>query len=149
MASSHLVAYAQLPLARDIDLNLFDNSWVDVVAALYPVCRAIAFELQLRKLVLVRANDFTDSVAYRTRIDLHVIMRRRQFAQQCFGDFAIGWNNDLTVLGVYDVERDFFAQQDIRKRIGQLLNQRLFLALMLFADRFKLSSGFRRREFFA
>jgi hypothetical protein len=76
-------------------------------------------------------------------------MRRRQLAQQRFGDLAIGWNNDFTVLSVYDIKRDFFSQQDIRKRIGQLFNQRLFLSLVLFADGFKLSSGFRRRELFA
>ncbi len=65
--------------------------------------------------MLIRANDFADPVADRTRIDLDVIVRRRQLSQQCLGDFAIGRDNDLTILGVYDIKRDLFAQQDIRK----------------------------------
>src|SRR6266704_2667439 len=103
MAPSHLVTDAQLAFARDINLDLLDDSRIDIVSALDPVHRAIAFKFQLRELVLVSANDFADLIADRTRIDLDVIMRRCQFSQQCFGDFAIGWNNDLTILSVYDV----------------------------------------------
>ena len=60
--------------------------------------------------MFVRANDFPDLIADRARIDLDVIVRRRQLSQQRLRDFAIGWNNDLAVLGVYDVERNFFAE---------------------------------------
>ena len=76
-------------------------------------------------------------------------MRRCQFSQQRFCDFAISWNDDLTILGINDVERDFFTEQDVRKGIGQLFDQRLFLTLMFFADGFELPPAFRRREFFA
>ena len=33
MAASHLVSNAQLALARNVNLNLFDNSRIDVIAA--------------------------------------------------------------------------------------------------------------------
>ena len=99
--------------------------------------------------MLIRANDFPDFIANRTWIDLDVIVRRRQLSQERFGDLAIGRNYDLAVLRVYDIERNFFAEQDVRERISQLLDQGVFLALMLFADGFELSSGFCRSEFFA
>ena len=108
-----------------------------------------AIELKLGELVLVLRDDFADLVPNRAWIDLDVIMRHRQLSQECLGDFTIGWNNDLAVLGVDDVERNFFAEQDIRKRVGQLFDERLFLALMFFTNGFELPSGFRRGEFFA
>jgi hypothetical protein len=50
-------------------------------------------------------------------------MSRRQFSHQAFGDVAIGRNENFASLGVYDVEKDWFAQgQDISKRIGQLFD---------------------------
>src|ERR1051326_8305145 len=70
------------------------------------------------------------------RIDLDVVMRCRQFSQKRLRNFPIGWNNDLTVLGVNDVERNFLTQQDVGKRIGQLFDQPLFFAFMFFADCF-------------
>src|SRR5207237_177369 len=83
----------------------------DLLAALYAVGRAVPFELQFGELVLVRADDLTDSVPNRAWIDLDVIVRRRQFSQKCFRNFAIGRDNDFTGLGVYNVERNFFAKQ--------------------------------------
>ena len=80
MASSHLVTDAQFALARDINLDLLNDSGIDIVAALYAVCRPIAFKLQLRELVLVRTNDFANSIADRTRIDLDMIVRHRQLS---------------------------------------------------------------------
>jgi len=44
-----------------------------------------------------------------------VIVRGRQFSQKRFRDFAIGRDDDFTGLGIYDVERNFFAQQDVGK----------------------------------
>ena len=115
MTARHLVADAQLALAGDIDFNLLDDSRFDLLAALYAVGRAVPFELQFRELVLVRGDDLTDSVANRAWIDLDVIVRRRQFSQKCFRDLAIGGDNDLAGLGVYNVERNFFAKQDVRE----------------------------------
>ena len=97
-----------LRLRRDINFDLLDDARIDIVSALDPIHRAIAFELQLRELVFVRADDFANLVADRARIDLDVIMRRCQFSQQRLGDFAIGWDDDLTSLGVHDVEQEFF-----------------------------------------
>src|SRR5207248_11747176 len=112
---AHLCDCISLSLARDIDLCSLYVPGFYVATALDAICCAIALELELGELMLIRANDFAYPVADRTRIDLDVIVRRRQLSQQCLGDFAIGRDNDLTILGVYDVKRDFFAQQDIRK----------------------------------
>ena len=115
MTARHLVADAQLALAGDINFDLLDDSRFDLLAALYPVGRAVAFELQFGELVLICADDFTDSVPNRTWIDLDVIVRGRQFSQKCFRDFSIRRNDDLTGLGVDNVERNFFAQQNVRE----------------------------------
>src|SRR5206468_10318719 len=123
VATSHLIAHAQFALAGGVNFDLFDDSRVDIVTAFHPVHGAIAFEFQLRELVFVGANDFADLIANRTRIDLDVIVGRRQLSQERFGDLAIGWNDDLAVLGVYDIQRNFFAEQNVGKRIRQLLNQ--------------------------
>ena len=73
--------------------------------------------------MLIVADDVEDPVADGTRIDLDVIMSRRQFSHQAFGDVAIGRNENFASLGVYDVEKDWFAQgQDISKRIDQLFD---------------------------
>ena len=56
MAPSHLVTDTQLAFARDINLDLLDDSRIDIVSALDPVHRAIAFKLQLRELVLVHSQ---------------------------------------------------------------------------------------------
>ena len=49
------------------------------------------------------------------RIDLDVIVNRRQFAQQRLGDLAIGRNDDFAGLRVDHVERNFFAEQDVAR----------------------------------
>src|SRR6266566_9326663 len=81
VATSHLISDAQLALARDINFDLFDDAGIDIVAALHPIHRTLAFELQLRELVLIRADDFTDLVTDRTRIDLDVIVNYRELPQ--------------------------------------------------------------------
>ena len=72
-----------------------------------------------------------------------------QFAQQRLGDFAIGRNDDLARHSIDNIERNFFAQQNIRERISQLLGQFFFLSAMIFGDRFELLFRFRRCEFLA
>src|SRR5262249_9361302 len=101
--------------AGDVNFDLLDDSRFDLLAALYPVGRAVAFELQFGELVLVCSDDFTDSVPNRTWIDLDVIVRGRQFSQECFRYCSIRRTNDLAGLGVNYVERNFFAQQNVRE----------------------------------
>jgi hypothetical protein len=48
--------------------------------------------------VLIVADDVEDHVADGTRIDLDVIMSRRQFSHQAFGDVAIGRNDNFASL---------------------------------------------------
>ena len=99
--------------------------------------------------MFVGSDDLADLVADRARIDLDVIVNHRQLAQQRLRDLAIRWNDDLAGFGVHHIERNFFAQKNVRKRIGQLFRQLFFLLLVVFADRFDLAFRFRRRQFFA
>ena len=123
MPARHLVADAQLALARDENFDLLDNAGVDVVAAFDPIHRAFPLELELGELVLVLRDDFADLVSNRARIDLDVIVRHRQFAEQRLGDLAVGRDDDFAGLGVHDVERNFLAEEDVGERIGQLLGR--------------------------
>ena len=66
------------------------------------------------------------------RIDLDVIVDRRQLAQQRLGDLAVGRDDDFAGLRVDHVERDFFAEQDVGERLGQLLAQLVRLLLVVF-----------------
>ena len=78
-----------------------------------------------------------------------MIVNVRQFAQQRLRDLAIGRNDDLAGLGINHIQRNFFAEQNIRERVRELLGQLLLLASVLFVNRFKLAFRFRGREFFA
>ena len=115
MTARHFVADTELALAGDVNFDLLDDPRFDFLAAFHAVRRAIPFELQLGELVFVSANDFADPIPNRARVDLDVIVGSRQFSQKRFRDFAIGRDNDFTGFGVYDVERNFFAQQDVGK----------------------------------
>src|SRR5437667_11848832 len=81
VATSHLISDAQLALARDINFDLLDDAGIDVVATLYSIHRTLALDLQLPELVLVRADDLTDLVTNRTRINLDVIVNDRELPQ--------------------------------------------------------------------
>ncbi len=78
-------------------------------------------QLEFGELVLELRDDFADLVPDRARIDLDVIVNRRQLAQQRLGDLAVGRDDDFAGLRVHHVERNFFAEQDVGERIGQLL----------------------------
>src|SRR6478609_8920277 len=55
------------------------------------------------KLVFVRSDDLPDLVPDRARVDLDVIVNRRQLAEQGLGDFAVRRDDDLAGLGVHHV----------------------------------------------
>src|SRR4029077_8303144 len=115
VTARHFVADTELAFAGDVNLDLLDDARFDLLAAFHAVRRAIPFKLQFGELVLVSADDFADPIPNRAGIDLDVIVGSRQFPQQRFRDFAIGRDNDFTALGIYDVERNFFAQQNVGK----------------------------------
>ena len=94
-------------------------------------------------------DDLADLVADRRRIDLDVIVNHRQLAQQRLGDLAVGRDDDFAGLGVDHVERDLFAEQDVRERLGQLLVQLVLLLPLSSVDRLELALGFRRRQLLA
>ncbi len=104
-----------LRFAGDVDLDLLDDAGIDVVAALDAVQRALALEFELGELVFELADDLADLDADRARVDLDVIVDRRQLAQQRLGDLAVGRDDDLAGLRVDDVERDLLAQQDVAR----------------------------------
>ena len=85
-----------------------------------------------------------DLVADRRRIDLDVIVNRRELAQERLGDLAVGRDDDFAGLAVDHVERNFFAEQDVRERFGQLLAQLVLLLLVLFLDLLELTLRFGR-----
>ena len=109
VTAGHLVADAELTLARDENFHLLDDARVDVVAAFDAIHRAFPLELELGKLVLVLRDDFPDFVPDRARIDLDVIVRDRELAQECLGDLAVGRDDDLAGLGIDHVERNLLA----------------------------------------
>ena len=127
VAAGHLVADRELALRGDVDLHLLDDAGIDVVAALDAVHRALVLELELGELVLELADDLEDLVADRRRIDVDVIVDRRQLAQERLGDLAVGRDDDFAGLGVDHVERDLLAEEDVRERLGELLVQLVLL----------------------
>ena len=110
VAAGHLIAHAQFALAGDINFDLLDDAWIDVVATLHPIHGVLAFKLQLCEFVLVGSDDLADFVADRARIDLDVIVNHRQLSQQGLRDFAVRRDNDFAVLGIHHVERNLLAQ---------------------------------------
>ena len=95
------------------------------------------------------ADDFADLVADRARVDVDVIVNAGQLAQQRLGDLAVGRNDDLAGLGVDHIERDFFAEEDVRKRLGELLVQFVLPLRVFFLDRLGLALASRRGELLA
>src|SRR5271166_2866581 len=119
----HLIADTQLALARDVDFNLLDDARIDVVAAFDAIQRSFLLEIQFGKLVFERADDLTNLVPDRARIDVDVIVHPGELPKQCLGNLPIGRNDYFTGLGVYDVERNLFAQEYVRERFRQFFLQ--------------------------
>ena len=140
-----------LRLRGDVNFDRLDDAGIDFVAGFDAFHGRSRSHLQFGELLFVRL-PMISLILLRIglRIDLDAIVNRRQLAQQRLGDLAIGRNDDFAGLGVYDVERNFFAEQNVRKRFGQLLAQLVFLLPVLFS-RSALSCrfGFGRREFLA
>src|ERR1700745_816566 len=57
VSSGHLIANTELPLTGDIDLDLLNDSWVDIIATLDPIKRAILLQVELSELVFEGADD--------------------------------------------------------------------------------------------
>ena len=129
MASGHLVADGQLALGGDIDLHRLDDAGFDAFARLGAFHFLVVLHLQIVELLFEAADDFVDLVADGRRINLDAVIDRRELAQQRLGDLAVGRDDDFAGLAVDHVERDFFAEQNVAQRLGQLVAQ--FVGLFL------------------
>src|SRR3954468_22172891 len=71
----------------------------------------------------------------------------REFAEERLGDLAVGRDDDFAGLAVDDVERNLFAEEDVRKRFGQTLAEFVHLRLVLFLDLLALAATIGGRKF--
>ena len=63
--------------------------------------------------MLKLAYDFVNLVTNRAWINFDVVVNFCKFAEKFFGDLAVGWYDDLTSLGIDDIQRDFFIKEDV------------------------------------
>jgi hypothetical protein len=75
-----------------------------------------------------------------------VLRNGREFAQQRLRDLAIGRDDDFAGLAVDHVERNLFAEEDVRERLGEAFAQLVHLRLVLFLDLLRLAAAIRRGE---
>ncbi len=80
------------------------------------------------------ADDLTDLVADRARIDVDVVVNSRQFAQQRLGNLAIRRNDNFAGFSVHHIQRNLFAQKDIGERFSQFFVQLFLLLSVVFSE---------------
>ena len=131
VAAGHFVADRQFALGGDIDFDRLDDAAVHFLAGFGAFEFLVVLHLEIVEFLFEAADDLVDLVADRRGINLDAIIDLRQLAQQGLGDFAVGRDDDFAGLGIDDVERDFFAQQDVAQRLGQLLAQLVGLGPVL------------------
>jgi hypothetical protein len=100
VAAGHFVTNAELALAGNIDLNLLNDTGIDVVTAFNAAEVGIAIIVQVDKLVFELTNDFVDLVANWARIDFDVVVNARQFAKELLRDSALAIKPFTTVAAV-------------------------------------------------
>ena len=146
MTARHLVTDGKLALAGDEDLDLLDDSGIDVIAALDATEALLLLVVEVGKAVLELTDDLTDLVADRAWVDLDDIIDTSELAQEHLGDLAVGRDDDLAALAVDNVERDLLAEQDIGKTLGELLEELLFPLLVVVLDHLLLTLALGRRH---
>ena len=77
--------------------------------------------LQVIKLLGEATDDLKDLVLNRGRVNGNTVIDLRKFAEQCLGDFSVGGDDDITRLGVRDIQGNFLAQKDVAQVLGQML----------------------------
>ena len=113
VTAGHLVTDFELLLRRDVNLDLLDRAGAGVFAGFDAGDLALTVAFELVELRLVRTDDLHDLDANRRRIDLDVLGDGGEFAEERLGDLAVGRDDDFTGLAIDDVERNFFAEEDV------------------------------------
>src|SRR6185312_15897572 len=134
MASGHFVTDGQFALGSDVNFHRLHDAAVHAFPSLGAFHFLVVLHLQVVEFLLKAADDFIDLVADRRRIDFDAVIDRREFAQQGLGDLAIGRDDDFAGFAVHDVERNFFAEQDVAQRFRQLVAQFVGLLLVFVLD---------------
>ena len=107
----------------------------------------VVLHLDVIELFFELPDDFRDLVANRRRINFDAVINRREFSQKCFCDFAVRRNDDFAGLGIHHVERNFFAEQNVAQRLGQLVGQFADFLLMVVLDLFRMTFFLARSGF--
>ena len=141
MAAGHLVAHLQLVLRGDVDLDLLDDTGARILAGFDRGDLAFAVAFELIELPLIGADDLHDLDLDGRRIDLDVLGDGGQLAEQRLGDLAVGRDDDLPGLAVDHVEGDFFAEEDVGKRLGEAFAQLVHLRLVILLDLLDLAAA--------
>ena len=146
VAAGHFVADGQFALGGDIDLDRLDDAAVHSLAGFGAFHFLVVLHLQVVELLFEAADDLVDLVADGRGVDLDAVVDLGQLAQERLGDLAVGRDDDFAGLAVDDVERDFFAEQDVAQGLGQLLAQFVGLLLVLLLDLLGVALGLGRRS---
>ena len=80
-----------------------------------------------------------DFIADRAWIDLDVIVNLGEFAKEFFRNLAVSRNNDLTGLGIHDIQRNFLVEKNVGEGSGKLLVQVVFALAKILHDHFLLT----------
>ncbi len=129
VASGHFVTDGQLAFGGDIDLHRLDDAGLHAFTRLGAFHFLVILHLQIIELLFETADDFVDLVADGRRINLDAVINRRELAQERLGNLAIRRNDDFPGFGIDHVERNFFPEQNVAQRLGQLIAQ--FIGLFL------------------
>ena len=121
MASGHLITHRKLTLGGDIDLDLLDDTGIELFTGFDAIHFLVVLALQFIKALFELADDLADLVADRRRVDLDPIIDICQLLQQRLGDLAVGRDDDLASLTIENVERDLLTEEDVGKSLGQLV----------------------------
>ena len=123
VATGHFISDRQLFLLRNVNLNRFNDTRIHLLAASGAVERTILVGLGFNKFAAIIVDNAHDLDTNWTRINFHMLVVRGQLTEQGLGDFPVGRNNHIVRLHADDIERNFFAQQNVGERFGQVLGQ--------------------------
>ena len=98
--------------------------------------------IQVSEFLGEATDDLQNLVLDRGRVDGDTVIDLRKFAEQCLGDFSVGGNDDITRLGVRDIQRDFLAQEDVAQVLGQMLVKAVEILLEIILQLLGLFLGF-------
>ena len=102
--------------------------------------------LEVVEAVAVLSDNLEDLVADRARVDFDLIVDARQFAEEGFGDLAVGRNDDFAAFAIDHIERDLLAEQDVGERFGQLLMKFFAALFVVLVELLGMLLGLDRRE---